>query len=61
MLFAVVVEPEVSDEVFAHDVTERVLQLDVLNEEVMLRVDARCRVRVFEVKAEPLLNAETTQ
>jgi len=60
-LVAVVVEAEVSDELFAHDVTESVLQLDVLDEEVVLRVDAGCGVGILEVEAEPLLNTEATQ
>jgi len=51
----------VGDEVFAHDVAEGVLKLHRLDEEVMLGVDAGGAVGSFEVKTEPLLNAEAAQ
>ncbi len=60
-LVAVVVEAEVGDEVFAHDVAEGVLQLHVLYEEVVLGIDTWCSVGILEVEAEPLLNAKATQ
>ena len=45
-LLAVVVEAEVGDEVFAHDVAEGVFQLHGLDEEVVLGVDAGGASRV---------------
>ena len=58
-LLAVVVEAEVGDETFAHDVAESVFELHVLDEQVVLGVDAWGRVRVLEVETQPLLNAHT--
>src|SRR6266851_1160473 len=60
-LLAVVVEAEVGDEAFAHDVAKGVLELHRLDEEVVLRVDAGGAVGSLEVEAEPLLNAEAAQ
>jgi hypothetical protein len=54
-LLAVVVEAEVGDEAFAHDVAERVFQFHGLDEEVVLGVDAVSTARGFEVEAQPLL------
>jgi hypothetical protein len=45
------------DEVFAHDVAKRVLELGVLNKKIMLRVQTLGMLRRFEVEAQPLLNA----
>ena len=56
-LLAVVVEAEVGDEAFAHDVAEGVFELHVLDEQVVLGVDAGGGVGVLEVEAQPLLNA----
>jgi hypothetical protein len=60
-LVAVVLEAEVGDEIFPHDVAESVFELRVLNEEIVLGVDALCVLGRLEVEAEPLLNSETTQ
>ena len=60
-LLAVVVEAQVSDEAFAHDVAEGVLELHVLDEEIVLGVDAGGGVGVLEVEAEPLLDAQVLQ
>jgi hypothetical protein len=57
----VVVEAEVGDEFFAHDVAEGVFELHGLDEEVVLGVDAGGGVGVLEVEAEPFLDAEAAQ
>ncbi len=49
------------DQVLAHDVAKRVLQLHGLDEEVVLGVDAGGAVGVLEVEAEPLLDAQALQ
>ena len=61
LLLAVVVEAEVGDEVFAHDVAEGVFQLHRLDEEVVLGIDAGGAVGILEVEAQPLLDAEAAQ
>jgi hypothetical protein len=54
----VVLEAQVGDEVFAHDVAQRVLQLHRLDEEVVFRIQAGGALGALEEEAEPLLNAE---
>ncbi len=49
------------DEGFAHNVAEGVFELHGLDEEVVLGVDAGGGVGVFEVEAEPLLDAQIAQ
>ena len=54
-LLAVVVEAEVGDEGFAHDVAEGVFELHGLDEEVVFGVEAGGGVGGFEVEGEPFL------
>src|SRR5580704_4177739 len=54
----VVLEAEMGDEFFALNVTECVLELHRLDEEVVFGVKAGRGLWRFEVEAEPLLNAE---
>src|SRR5665213_497534 len=60
-LFAVVFQPKVRDQILAHDVAQRVLQLHRLDKQIVLRINARRGIRRLEVEAEPLLNAEPAQ
>src|SRR5437764_2625209 len=53
----VVFEAEVRDEVFAAQVSERVLELHQLDEDVVLRVESGRGHRRLEVEGEPLLYA----
>jgi len=46
------------DEIFAHDVAERVFELHVLDEEVVFRIDSGATVGVFEIEAEPFLDSQ---
>jgi hypothetical protein len=50
-LLAVIVEAEMGDEAFAHDVTEGVFEFHVLDEEIVFGIDTGCGVGVFEVEA----------
>src|SRR6516165_8177119 len=54
----VVFEAEVGDEVGAHDVAERVLELHRLDEEMVLGVESFTRLRRLQIEAEPLLDAD---
>ena len=54
----VVLQPEVRDQVLAHDVAQRVLQLHRLDEQIVLRIEPLGRLRRLEVEAQPLLNAD---
>src|SRR6185437_12996783 len=58
---AVVIQAEVRNEVFAHNVAQRVLELHRLDKEVVLGIDALGRIRRLEVEAQPLLDAEASQ
>ena len=49
------------DQVRAHDVAQRVLQLHRLDEEIVLRVEALSSLRRFQVKAQPFLNADGSE
>src|SRR5947199_10441230 len=53
----VVFTAKVRDQLFAFEVPECVLQLHQLNEQVVLRVEARRVHRALEVERQPLLNA----
>src|SRR5690606_25421051 len=53
----VVLLPEVRDHVFAHHPAQRVLQLGLLHEEVVLRIQPRCDLRRLEVERQPFLHA----
>ena len=50
-LFGVVLVTEVGDEVFAHPVAQRVLQLRLLDEDVVLRIQPSADLRALEVEA----------
>jgi hypothetical protein len=58
MSSVVVFEAEVGDQVFAHDVAQRVFQLHGLDEEVVFGIKAGGGLRALKVEAEPLLNAD---
>ncbi len=49
------------DQLRAHDVAQRVLELHRLDEEIVLGIEAFARLRRLEVEAEPLLNADGAQ
>src|ERR1700675_4247471 len=49
------------NQLFALQVPQRVLQLDELDEQIMLRIQARRRHRRLEVEAQPFLNPEAAQ
>src|SRR4051812_37229522 len=45
-----------SDLLLTHQIAQRVLELDLLNEEVVLGIEAGCHLRALEVEREPLLD-----
>src|SRR4051812_9684130 len=45
------------DQLFAPEITQRVLQLHQLNEQIVLRIDRRRVDRALEVERQPLLDA----
>src|SRR4051812_24171379 len=53
----VVLDAEVGDLLFAHQPAQRVLELGLLDEEVVLGVEPGCRLGALEVEREPLLDA----
>src|ERR1700748_3100749 len=53
----VVLTAKMRDELFAFQIPQRVLQLHQLNEQVVLRIQARRVNRALEVERQPLLNA----
>ena len=55
-MLIVVLEPEVCDQFFSDHVSERVLQLHQLNEQVVLRIQAGRMHRALEVERQPLLD-----
>src|SRR5690606_19860275 len=57
VLLLVVLLAEVRDLLLAHEPAERVLELRLLDEQVVLRVDRRRVLRALEVEREPLLDA----
>src|SRR3954471_1237608 len=56
-LLLVVLDAEVGDLFFAHQPAQRVLELGLLDEEVVLGIEPRGRLRALEVEREPLLDA----
>src|SRR5258706_10231968 len=54
----VVLDAEVGDLVFAHHPAQRVLELGLLDEEIVLRIQAGGHLRALKVEGEPFLNAE---
>ena len=60
-LLAVILKPKMRDQILAHDVPQRVLQLHRLDEQIVLRINTRRRIRILEVEAQPLLNAQPLQ
>src|SRR6266446_6646318 len=57
----VVLDAEVRDLLLAHQPAQRVLQLRLLNEEVVLGVQAGGELRTLEVEREPFLNARQSR
>jgi hypothetical protein len=57
LLVEVVVHPEVSDLLLAHHPSQRVPELGLLDEQVLLGMEAGRDLRGLEVEAEPLLDA----
>src|SRR6185437_8996497 len=57
----VVLEAEVGDHLFAHDVAQGVLQLHGLDEQVVLGVEAGGGDGALEIEREPLLDAEAAE
>src|SRR5436190_22066307 len=51
----VIVETEVRNQVFASHPAQSILQLHQLNEQIMLRIEARSRHWAFKIEAQPLL------
>src|SRR4051794_4501984 len=49
------------DQLFATQMTQRVLQLHQLDKQIMLRIKSRWRDRRLEVEAQPLLDSESLQ
>src|SRR2546428_6322405 len=57
----VVLDAEVRDLLLAHHPAQRVLELRLLNEQVMLGVEALGELRALKVEGEPLLNARQSR
>src|SRR5206468_9455756 len=57
----VILQPQMRDQLFTLQVTQRVLQLHQLNEQIMLRVEPRRMHRRLEEEAQPLLDADPAQ
>src|SRR5215475_14181450 len=53
----VILQPEVRNQILAHNVTQRIFQLHRLNKQIVLRIQPLRRHRRLEVKAQPLLNS----
>ncbi len=51
LTLVVILQPQMRDQLFAFQVPQRVLQLHQLDEQIVLRIQARCRHRRFEVEA----------
>src|SRR4051812_43265556 len=60
-LLVVVLQPKVSNQTFAHDVPQRVLQFHRLDEQIVLGIQARRGLRRLEIEAQPLLDADIPQ
>src|SRR5215472_19082166 len=61
ILSIVVLQPQVRNQFLAPQVTQGVLQLHELNEEIVLRVECRRHHGALEVKRKPFLDAEARQ
>src|SRR5947209_17003754 len=57
----VILQTQVRDQVFAHDVAQRVLQFHRLNEQIVLWIETFSRLWRLEIKAQPLLDADGAQ
>src|SRR4029453_1536678 len=57
----VVLAPQVRNQILALQVSQRVLQLHQLNEQIVLRVDLGSVHRALEVERQPLLDAGHTR
>ncbi len=53
----VVLRAQMGDQILAHEVSEVVLQLGVLDEQIIFWVHLRCVLGALEVEGEPLLDA----
>src|SRR5947209_12374104 len=53
----VVLHPQMRDLLLAHQPAQGVLQLRLLNEQVVLRIDARRVLRTLEIQREPFLDS----
>src|SRR6266581_5299584 len=54
----VILQTQVRDQVFAHDVAQRVLQFHRLNEQIVLWIETLSRLWRLEIKAQPILDAD---
>src|SRR5580698_2890334 len=57
----VVFQPQMRNQIRAHDVPQRILQLHRLNKQIVLRIEPRRRLRRLQIKAQPLLNPARPQ
>src|SRR5690242_4840938 len=57
----VILQTQVRDQVFAHDVAQGVLQFHRLNEQIVLWSETFRRLWRLEIKAQPLLDADGAQ
>src|SRR5712692_2811334 len=57
----VVLDAEVRDLLLAHHPAQRVLELRVLNEQIMLGVEALGKLRALKVEGEPFLDARQSR
>jgi len=53
----VVIQPEVCDLGFSHEIAECVLQLHQLNEQIVLRIECRRALGALKIEGEPFLDA----
>src|SRR5438874_7510977 len=57
----VVFHPEMRDLLFAHHPTQRVLELRLLNEQIMLGIEARSGLRALKIEGQPFLDARQSR
>jgi len=53
----VILEAKVRDQIYAHNVAQRVLELHRLDEQIVFRIQPRSRLWRLQVEAQPLLNS----
>lgn len=61
LLVLVVRQPKMCDQVLPHDVAKSVLKLHGLDKQVVLWYHSRRRIRILEIEAQPLLDAQAPQ